>query len=348
MNNEEPIVHNIPLVFHHAGTSIPRWALTTLKFSAQSWDGPIYVLLDHPHQLPQGVAPVVISNWYDPDPFQEFATRFGRPIDFREGFWFHAVERFFVLSQWSRHFNEPIFLHTELDVRLMAPRLLCDSLPKDQTGVHYPRASQFNAGANVLFVNGENALDPLLEFFLKSDGELFEMEILARFLDEELGNGFALPSHYSLEHDEFLRPKEMTPLFDVHPIGTWILGFDPRNSKNAPVFNHYYFEGMGSELLSQLMYSFSFRKQYLQVHHRELGTFPVVALHVHSKLMLRAHLDPVLALYTLFANFPWKTLIVGQHWGKFIQTRVQEFVDRLYLFGRRRFYRLIGSARQRR
>lgn len=321
----------IPLVFHHAGSALPRWARTTLKYSAKSWPAPVYLLLDRPQRPVRGVSYVQINDWYNPGPFQRFAEHFEQPVDFRDGFWFHAIERFFVLAQWSSKFSIPTFLHTELDVRLMAPDLILRSLPAEKTGLHFPRASRSNAGANVLFVNGTQQLEPLLTYFAESDGKLFEMETLARFLDEKGCNGFALPSHLSIEEAGNQPIREMTPLYDVHPIGTWIFGFDPRNSNNSPVFNHYYFEGMGSELLPKLKYSFSFNAGYLKVTYKGLGSFPVLALHVHSKVMWRAHHNLLLALYAWVANLPWKTLIVGQHWAIFFRSSTRQFMDKVYL-----------------
>lgn len=321
-----------PLVFHHAGSDIPRWARTTLKNAAKSWPGPVYLLSNQPQQSVRGVRFVLIDSWYDPGRFEEFAVHFERPVEFRGGFWFHAIERFFVLSQWSSQFHIPTFLHTELDVRLMAADLILSALPKNKAGIHFPRASLSNAGANVLFVNGLGELEPLLQYFIASDGHLFEMEILAKFLDERGGNGFPLPSHFSLEEPRREALRNMTPLFDVHPIGTWILGFDSRNSNNSPVFNHYYFEGMGSETLAKLTYGFSFRGRYLTVSRADFGTFPVVALHVHSKVMWRAHQNGLLAFYALVANLPWKTVIVGQHWRKFAKQQLRRIADHVYLF----------------
>ena len=310
-----------PLVFHFTGNDIPAWGLVTLKNSPQRWPGQVFLLhdRDQPPQI-EGVSSVDVRDWYDPQPFQEFSARFERPSQFRNGFWFHAVERFFVLDQWSEEFETARFLHTELDVVLMWCDQLSTTLAKLPRGIFYPRASQMNAGANFLFVNGAQALRPLLDFFIQNSGEEYEMGLLARFLDERETNALALPSHFNFEDDFPVNPggagvtlQRMGGVIDVHPIGTWIFGQDPRNKPTGAIFNHYYYHNIGTSELSALTYRAARPSGELLVH-REIGAeWPVFALHVHSKVMKRAHNPYALGLYAWLSNRNWKTMIVAQN-----------------------------------
>jgi len=310
-----------PLVYHYTGASVPSWGLVTLKYSARNWPGPVVLLHDRSDVRPlEGVSQVSTSGWYDPEPFDVFARRFSRPQDFREGFWFHAIERFFVLSQWSKVFGEPRFLHTELDVVLMGQEKLISALPRDRQGVMYPRASKENAGANVLYVNGEGSLSPLLDFFTNRSGDEFEMSLLAQFLDDFPGDGIALPSHLNIgaspfgtDTDNHIQPWELGGLVDVHPLGTWMLGQDPRNEKHGSVFNHFYYPLIGSEELQETSFRFDWAERQLFVKGKETPEWPVFALHVHSKVMRRAHSRLAMWLYASLVNQPWRSVVVIQN-----------------------------------
>lgn len=329
----------LPLVYHFTGKAVPSWGAITLKHSARNWPGPVFLLHDRPNVRPlKGVRQVSTSGWYDPEPFNVFAQRFARPKDFRQGFWFHAMERFFVLSQWSEIFGEPRFLHTELDVILMGQDKLISALPRDRQGVMYPRASKQNAGANVLYVNGARSLSPLLDFFTNRSGDEFEMSLLAQFLDYFPGDGIALPSHLNIGASPFgtdtknhIQPWEFGGLVDVHPLGTWMLGQDPRNEKHGSVFNHFYYPLIGSEELRETKFRFDWAKRQLFVSGKNTTEWPVFALHVHSKAMRRAHSRLAMWTYALLANQPWRSVIVVQNLHKKPLALLRSFVDFLYL-----------------
>jgi len=329
---------SLPLVYHFTGADIPSWGVVTLKQSAKNWPGPVFLLHDRPAIQPlQGVHQISTDGWYDQDPFNIFAKSFARPQNFREGFWFHAIERFFVLSQWSEFFGEPRFLHTELDVLLMGHNTLNKALPKDRIGVMYPRASAENAGANVLYVNGAGSLTPLLNFFTDRSGEEFEMSLLAQFLDDFPGQSSALPSHLSIGASPFgallenhIQPEELGGVVDVHPLGTWIFGQDPRNEKHGPVFNHFYYPLIGSEELKEMTFRFDWGEKQLFVTGLRNSEWPVFALHVHSKVMKRAHSRLAMWTYARLANQRWRSLVVIQNLHKRPISLLQSFVDHLY------------------
>jgi len=338
MRTPETRAQPIPLVYHFTGAEIPGWALVTLGHSGKNWPGPVYFLHDRKAFVPpRGVISVQLDGWYDPKPFQSFAEKFARPRDFRDGFWFHAIERFFVLSQWAKFAEQSRFLHTELDVVLMGHNTLIGVLPRSPQGVMYPRASDENAGANVLYVNGEDSLLPLVDYFLSRSGDEFEMRLLAKFLDEHPEQGIALPSHVNLGRNAYrssslnhMQPGSLGGVVDVHPLGTWMFGQDPRNEKYGSVFNHYYYPLIGSEDLREMKFRFHWSSKQLFVTGLDKTEWPVFALHIHSKVMRRAHSRIGMWAYSLLANRERRTLVILQNVHRRPLAGLQLLIDRFY------------------
>lgn len=329
---------DFPLVYHFTGATIPKWALPTLGEAPSRWRGPVVVLHDQDEPPTfAGVIFVDIRPWYNPGPFNEFARAFGRPAEFRNGFWFHAVERFFVLSQWSEYSATPRFLHCELDVLLMVGSEFSNPVWPRAEGVMYPRASPSNAGANVLYVNGRGALTPLLDFFVRNSGDDFEMALLAKFLDQYPSDARALPSHFTLEQDakgeetsSSISLSEFGGVVDVHPIGTWIFGQDPRNVKTGPVYNHFYYPDIGSPFVGLLRYFLERGTNQLFVRNVDGSQWPVFAVHVHSKLMRLAHSPIGLRLFVWLANRPGKSPVIVQHLSQAPWRLVRQAIDTLF------------------
>lgn len=330
---------NFPLVYHFTGTELPSWALVTLRSSARRWPGSVVLIHDRTlSETIPGLEIHFLHDWYDPEPFSVFSRNFRQPKDFRDGFWHHAIERFFILSQWAEVNNVPRFLHTELDVLLMGHEALATALPLDRPGVMYPRASEESAGANFLYVSGVGALRPLLDFFTANSGSEFEMNLLARFLDEKPRIARALPSHYDLEKAILDPPdssseslSELGGVIDVHPMGTWIFGQDPRNAPGGPVLNHFYYPTIGSEFVDRLRYKLDFQQTQLSVKNVDGRTWPIYALHIHSKLMRRAHNPLMLWFYASLANLPWPTVIIFQNFDSVLRRLARRLVDVFFL-----------------
>lgn len=328
----------IPLVYHFTGVPLPGWARVTLRNAGRKWPGA--VVLIHDRILEKPIPEIEVhspENWYDPRPFQSFDVNFLQPKNFRGGFWHHAMERFFMLAQWAEANACPRFLHSELDVLLMNHQAFAAALPREKGAVMYPRASDLYAGANILYVDGLGALQPLLDFFTANSGPDFEMNLLARFLDERPDCALSLPSHFDLEKEVSkvgaglnVSLAQLGGVVDVHPMGTWIFGHDPRNTLGF-VFNHFYYPTLGGKFLERLKYRFSWRSSELLVENTDGSCWPIYALHVHSKLMLLAHNRLGLWMYSWLANRSWRSVVILQNIFSVVARQLRKIVNRRYL-----------------
>ena len=163
------------------------------------------------------------------------------------------------------------------------------------------------------------------------------MALLAKFLDEHPSDARALPSHFTLEQDAkgdetspSISLSEFGGLVDVHPIGTWIFGQDPRNVKTGPVFNHFYYPDIGSPFVEHLRYFLERGTNQLFVRNVDGTEWPVFAVHVHSKLMRLAHSPIGLRLFVWLANRPGKSPVIVQHLDKAPRRLLRQAIDTLF------------------
>lgn len=332
-----------PLVYHYGGSAIPDYALVTLRKILNLWPSDVYLL--HSTSQPPKIRGLIsedFRDWYSPDKFEEVLLKSHMDGEFREGFWLHALERFFVLSQWMAITGRQRLLHAELDVRLFDHGDLFERLDAIGSGAFMPRASVHQAGANWLYCNNPDALKLIADEFSRRAGEGFEMQLLARFMDDFPSQILAVPSHTSVEDPDpsevgyaAIRLQEIEKVVDVHPLGTWMLGQDRRNVPNQPVFNHFFYEELGSDKLKNVRYRYSWANHRLEVQHQQGPRYPLVALHVHSKIMRRAHSAPYMALYCWLANQHFDSLVIPQRLDTFIASVGRSVRDSLYLFVKR-------------
>lgn len=330
-------------MFHFTGGELPSYAAYSLKMALLAWPNEVYLIHDHPvHREFHGLNISRPESWYDPVPFQEWARRTEMPLDFRGGFWHHAVERFFMLDQWSQAMRYDRFLHCELDVAIFRSSELLQVLEKQAPAVYYPRASASHAGANWLFSSSPQAFGKLVGFLALNSGKAYEMQLLARFLDEYPLEAKAVPSHFTLESLESGSDaeaigllKEWGGVIDVHPLGTWLLGHDPRNVRIGPVLNKWYYDEIGSDFLQSLKFRYSRRNRALTVSGTSGPSWPVFALHVHSKRMHTGYVPILLILHVYLLKFPFKIPIAFRGFLPWTAGFFVSVLDPVYIWVRR-------------
>lgn len=332
--------NSAPLVFFYTGLEAPPYAKASLTNAVKAWNGEVVFLhnFSRPPQV-QGVRFVNYEDWYDPTSFDKFRSESPLDSEFREGFWFHTAERFFVLSQWAHREEIDRFAHAELDIAFFAISGLLPALDSMGKGIFLPRAAKDYAGGSFVYTNHLPTLNELVSFLVSNAGFGHEMGILAKFLDSGSPNVYVLPSHASLlagsqyewSGSNKILPSEIGALVDVQPIGTWIFGQDPRNSPKQPTYNHFFFEDIGFPDLKLLTYRYSWRNRAPMAKGPDGSEWPVVILHVHFKKMELAYHPLALTFYCWLANLNRRTPIVVQRPFRFYFGVLRRQVDGLYL-----------------
>lgn len=303
---------NAPLIFVYLGSQLPEYTNPSLRFALR--DTQRRVILLGTSADPPGVSKVEyydVSEWYSPLDFERF--RSNSPLDpyFRNGFWFRAAERFFVLQQWVKREKIDTFFHAELDNLIFTLSSLENSLSHERGKLFLPADSIGRGFGSLVYCSGFEALDALVAFMIEHADMGNEMLILGHFLARNPELASRLPSIESgvvshSRHEPVGNSEEVAGLVDAAALGQWLFGIDPSNTSRT-VFTKRRNESSHVDLRGL---SFQYREtdHTLLVKHSRRKSHPVFNLHVHSKIIGR--LEKNLRIYLWAAKFPFPVVVV--------------------------------------
>ena len=288
-----------PLVYVYTGPNFPEYGVPSLRFSQAESGARVICLTESPspRSLDEKIEWINIKDFYDPEPFKKFAETTNLPAKFRDGFWLHTAQRFFVLRDYMKFSNTNELFHAELDVLVYSLQALQKILRESLLhGVFMPRETLDRIVASLVYTNSQNAMNQLCEAITSGSHLGNEMDILGA-LDKH-----SAPWLHNLATAEYLyRSYRQEPargnwdvlsssydyVVDGAVIGRWLFGVDPRNTdfrgtqnliqeqKNTVPF----------ELpMSQLRFSSLTESGKLRVRVANGNWHDIVAIHVHSKV----------------------------------------------------------------
>ena len=286
--------HERPLVYFYSGSKLPRYWRDSVRVTSRGWSGPIVMLTDFGvSRPPRNVEVIDFTEFFDSRQFEEFRALSPMNGDFRNGFWFKAVLRFFVFEQFMEKYKVNSFLHLELDV----PGFSLDKIPfgldKNGRGVFVPWLTDTHGIASFVYVNHLSGLRQILRGFSEHSHLGHEMAMLGAILRDGRGV-FGLPTTGTLASivrgDQLPRnqvlPSRDVGVFDAAPIGHWILGNDPRNQPGRLVRNHFVFHYVddSQQDLDSLRIELSVSEDSVDLE-TVAGRFSLHCLHIHSKAL---------------------------------------------------------------
>lgn len=297
----------VPLIFVYLGAPLPKYARHSLEIARRQFVGPIFLLTDQSSVvLPKGVFHSQIKDFYDRERFSEFERK--SPLDplFRRKFWLSAVERFFVLEQFTRFLGYRRFFHAELDVMILNLAGVAAACDQEGLGLFAPVENENRAIASVMYFNSPSSLKSLVEFIEEHPEIGNEMKILGHFMFQNRNTAFALQGDRIFDSKwpyglSFVGGKH--PLIDSSGFGQWLLGQDPRNLIGTSWNLH---KGAMEFPIEGLHFSSNLRGQHLSVGDNKQSFRTIGALHIHSKAFRRLRLPGALFLYSIFATKNWK------------------------------------------
>lgn len=183
---------------------------------------------------------VELEDFYKSEKFNNTKQKIILDHTFRNGFWLHTLERFFVLEQFMNVSAQDSIFHAELDQLLFGVgNLIAELESKDFKGLYFPLHNLNKAVASVLYCNSKAALETLTDRACMGPSYSNEMELLIDWATEyseyfcalptlsevnpnkspiKLSNGFTVVDHRSIGG-----------IVDAAELGLWIGGRDPRN-----------------------------------------------------------------------------------------------------------------------
>lgn len=192
--------------------------------------------------------------------------------NFRNGFWFKTIERFFYLEEYvSKHNNSVFYLESDV---LLLPNFPFSKFQLMKKEIAYPLVSQARGIASCMYVKDSVGIINFCNFIKSSviiDNSNTDMTLLGNYQIKYPERVYILPT--SIESDSFFEG-----IFDGASIGIYLEGTDPLN----------YF---GISKLKRIYNDHDFKPDKYK-YHSEKGLInlidskrfiPIYNLHVHSK-----------------------------------------------------------------
>ena len=215
-------------------------------------------------------------------------------IRFRDGFWLHTAERFFVLNQYANYSGTKSFFHGELDCLFFS----LDTIEREiqtsgVTGMFFPKETSDRVIASLVYVNDVSALFRACQFIIQMVEIGNEMDILGALPVSEDGLFHALPTaEYLFRRERDPDSWQVSPpnpffIVDGAVLGRWLFGVDPRNTntgstrnlvqnpKNTVPFSH---------PVISLQFQIGEDGTQIFVSREGVRWFRLLVIHVHSKV----------------------------------------------------------------
>lgn len=221
----------------------------------------------------------------------EAMNSMSHPMEFRSGFWFNTLARFFALEEFMESSGEKEILQIEADVWL-SPNFPFAKFESFTKGLAYPMESAGRGAASVLYVGSIQAIRDFNIFCKNELGSLpdaTDMTLLGSYCENHPDRVFVLPSGKNTMFFKDFTPSYISlegsshasyfgGIFDPLTYGMHLFGIDAKNHRgilklfgDVPIhvlairslefdlINHEIFARQGSELT------------------------PIFNLHIHSK-----------------------------------------------------------------
>jgi hypothetical protein len=221
----------------------------------------------------------------------EVLNSMNHPMEFRSGFWFNTLARFFALEEFMESSGEREILQIEADVWL-SPKFPFSKFESFTKELAYPMESIGRGAASVLYVGSIRAIRDFNEFCkneLRSLPDATDMTLLGSYCENHPDRVLVLPSGSDSNFFKEFTPSYISSegsfhaayfggVFDPLTYGMHLFGVDPKNyrgilklfsdpphhvvairSLEFDLINHEIFAKQGSELT------------------------PILNLHIHSK-----------------------------------------------------------------
>ncbi len=218
------------------------------------------------------------------------------PKDFRNNFWFSAIQRFDALRLYIENSNEPI-LHIESDV-IMSKDFPLREFITSEIKIAYPVVADNRGVASSVFIRDLKTAEKLIRFTTESclsNSFTTDMEILAGFFqkykDEVISLAFGPDSADA--YDEKFLVKTVLPsfqifrgVFDGNDIGVFFFGTDPRNARGVS-YMRTTIQGNYARI-NNWKFNFDDSRKFLNLESRSTN-IPVYSVHATSKQLSLFH-----------------------------------------------------------
>lgn len=231
------------IVFVHLNSPVPRYLRLNIISTIKKFPDAKVVLIHNDKKTNE-----IHSNlWkfeYQPGAISlSIENSLNHPKDFRNNFWFSAIQRFDALRLYIEESNEPI-LHLESDV-IISKDFPLEKFIMSKMTIAFPVVAKNRGVASSVFISDLETAEKLIHFAdetSSANSNTTDMEILAGFFEENQDKAvmLAFGPDSALAYDESFKLERVLPalkifrgIFDGNDIGVYLFGTDPRNARGV-------------------------------------------------------------------------------------------------------------------
>jgi hypothetical protein len=290
-------IKNMKIAYVYLGKSeLPRYVLENLTNTKSKFPHLSFVFIsDNPQSL-KSIKKFGIETWQCSDQEtlnSEALNSMEHPMEFRSGFWFNTLARFFALEEFMESSGEQEVLQIEADVWL-SPNFPFKKFENFSEKLAYPMESLGRGAASVLYIGSLQALKDFNSFCkleLKSLSSATDMTLLGSYCENHPDRVIVLPSGQNPTFFKDFTPRYILSegsshvsyfggVFDPLSYGMHLFGVDPKNYRGILKL----FTDTPHHVLAVRTLEFIVIEEELYVVNNSLMT-PIFNLHIHSKNM---------------------------------------------------------------
>ncbi len=273
------------LIFIYVSNKLPEYIYYSLNFASKN-SGLDVLLLTNITEFSKKIkidfSILNIDSFYNDTQYQKFLNKTTLNIEFWDGFWVKAYERFFILNQWLEFTGNNQVFHAECDNLIFNISELGMRLDGLGSGLFVPRDGGERCISSLIYINDKNVLENFCNYVSSShinNNEMFEMYNYSKMFP----GVYYLPTDSIFEISSkwnYINPNDIGGITDAASLGQWLTGVDPRHII-GPLFNKFKNENI-KYLIDDCKFITNNDLNKIQLIYNE-QTVNVFNLHIHSK-----------------------------------------------------------------
>ena len=231
------------IVFVHLNSPIPLYLRLNIVSTIKKFPNAKVVLIRNDKKS-QGIHPDLRHFEYQSgEASLSIEKSLSHPKDFRNNFWFSAIQRFDALRLYIEKTEEPI-LHLESDV-IVSKDFPLEKFAQITMKIAYPVVANNRGVASSVFIRDLETAEKLIQFADEAcsvNSHTTDMEILASFFETNQEEAISLafgPNSLNAYDENILLTRVLSSfeifngIFDGNDIGVFLFGTDPRNARGV-------------------------------------------------------------------------------------------------------------------
>lgn len=222
------------VVVVYLGNKIPKYIIKNLyDIQRKIGNNKLHFItnskLEIPHPYKHQISVFKCSSYSNE--LMRFNQHTSHPLDFREGFWFKTIARFFAIRDFMSKNQGPL-IQIEGDVWI-SKSFPFESFDNIEDEVAFTMETAKTGSAAILWIKhfaAANLLCSITENLIKSDPLTTDMKILGNIANKKLMKVKILPS---IPKDNYVKADDVFSnyLFDPLTYGIYLFGEDPKNNR---------------------------------------------------------------------------------------------------------------------